>query len=596
MPHKDLPSYMVMFGACICIILLVAARHHPPSRQKIKEIWHGRVYWESSSEVSMASPDKPETLDINTKLRATSKEQFNDHEEIKTPASGSPADKLTQTDTRSGYEKIYHLMKNARPKICSNTHILEGENSKEPDVHICLDNITPPCTVYSFGIAYNWIFDDFMVSKGCDVFSFDPSMNVGKHSRSEHHLFEPIGIGPASGTHKGKSTLYTGKKYNDKNNYQLLSLSDMMQRYGHDHIDIIRMDVESAEWDVLKQWNDDKLWGKMDQLLLEVHMWDKKIQEYYSNALSNIPMTLFHNAKNNWNNNRIFKDMTQVYELGFMTSDKNIVKKRQKMLSTAPKLWDKKDNNKYDEVAAIMKALDDQGIDSFLFGGSALGAHRNHGWIVGDKDADFIVMSTNSTKIDDALKEAGYSFVRKPYGAAVGATSLSGTFGYNTDGKGPGNGGFGYHINLFAQKKNNGIYIDLWLFEEVSDEKVQLIGYERGAHRWCKKYWKESCYPFPKSYLYPVKYVPFGPYLMASASEKYLESNNQYGKTWNTKCGGWSRGNVDCSRYYNSQTFVFWSQDKEGNRVATAKKGNKIQHQFVVKNGEFTYIKSEKIK
>ena len=45
MPHKDLPSYMVMFGACICIILLVAARHHPPSRQKIIEIWHGRVYW-----------------------------------------------------------------------------------------------------------------------------------------------------------------------------------------------------------------------------------------------------------------------------------------------------------------------------------------------------------------------------------------------------------------------------------------------------------------------------------------------------------------------------------------------------------------------
>jgi len=45
MSKKDLPSYMVMFGACVCIILLVAARHHPPSRQKIKEIWHGRVYW-----------------------------------------------------------------------------------------------------------------------------------------------------------------------------------------------------------------------------------------------------------------------------------------------------------------------------------------------------------------------------------------------------------------------------------------------------------------------------------------------------------------------------------------------------------------------
>ena len=600
MSKKDLPSYFVMFGACISIILLVAARHHPPSRQKIKEIWHGRVYWENSSQVSTASPDspiKPETLDINTKLRATSKEssdknnkyarlssspwtgsiypskgqvckwtkfrrgvksypmcvhsqqdvvseaiigggswgdcnilsklwdesigkgdyieiggnigacvmemltqtdanikvfepnpanlfcltstlerlpnelskrvviypfalgdksgvskiygahhnmgnsvvgkivkdnpeqifekgqdisiwrydqvfpksqlaklvkmdaqgfecnivrgmgtqtppliktEIADHwlsanencsdkilfnlfhkndmivynnrmSEMKTPTASGVYDVIvkerTQTDTRSGYEKIYNLMKNARTKICSNTHILKGENSKEPDVHICLDNITPPCTVYSFGIAYNWIFDDFMVSKGCDVFSFDPSMNVGKHSRSEHHLFEPIGIGAYSGTHKGKSTLYTGKKYTDKNNYQLLSLSDMMQRYGHEHVDIIRMDIESAEWDVLKQWNDDNLWKKMDQLLLEVHMWDKKKQEYYSDALSHIPMALFHKAKNNWNNNRIFKDMTQVYELGFMNLDKNIDKKRQKMLSTAPKLWDKKDHN-----------------------------------------------------------------------------------------------------------------------------------------------------------------------------------------------------------------------------------------------------------
>jgi len=242
---------------------------------------------------------------------------------------------------------------------------------------------------------------------------------------------------------------------------------------------------------------------------------------------------------------------------------------------TAPKLWDKKDNNKYDEVAAIMKALDDQGIDSFLMGGSALGAHRNHGWIVGDKDVDLIVMSTNTAEINHALKIAGYIFGR--------TTPLAGSFVLHS-------AGFGYHIDLWCQKKQDTNYMDLWLFEEVSDDEVQLIGYERGAHRWCKMQWKESCYPFPKSYLYPVKYVPFGPYLMASASEKYLESNNQYGKTWNTKCGGWSRGNVDCSRYYNSQTFVFWSQDKEGNRVATAKKGNKIQHQFVVKNGEFTPI------
>ena len=49
MPHKKLPSYFGIFGACISIILLMAARYHPPSREKIKEIWHGRVYWENAT-------------------------------------------------------------------------------------------------------------------------------------------------------------------------------------------------------------------------------------------------------------------------------------------------------------------------------------------------------------------------------------------------------------------------------------------------------------------------------------------------------------------------------------------------------------------
>lgn len=33
----------------ICCWLVFVARHHPPSRRKIKEIWHGRVFWESNT-------------------------------------------------------------------------------------------------------------------------------------------------------------------------------------------------------------------------------------------------------------------------------------------------------------------------------------------------------------------------------------------------------------------------------------------------------------------------------------------------------------------------------------------------------------------
>lgn len=210
----------------------------------------------------------------------------------------------------SGFEQTYNLMKNKNTALCANTHILKGENSKEPDVHICLDNIRPPCVVYSFGIAYNWIFDDFMIDQGCHVFSFDPSMTLGKHKRHKNHLFEPIGIGPTSGTHTGKSTLYGGKT-----NYEVLSLQDMMKRYDHSHIEMIRMDVESAEWNVLQQWTHDNLWQHIDQLLLEIHMYGD--QYMHAETLMSIPMDLFHTARNLWNNRKLFKDMTQVYEVGF---------------------------------------------------------------------------------------------------------------------------------------------------------------------------------------------------------------------------------------------------------------------------------------
>ena len=56
-PNKNI---FVMTAAFISVMLLIVARHHPPSRRKIKEIWHGRVYWESNTNTTMlrSSPEK----------------------------------------------------------------------------------------------------------------------------------------------------------------------------------------------------------------------------------------------------------------------------------------------------------------------------------------------------------------------------------------------------------------------------------------------------------------------------------------------------------------------------------------------------------
>jgi len=197
----------------------------------------------------------------------------------------------------------------------------------EPDVHICMPEL--PCVVYSFGIANNWLFDDLMLDHGCSVWSFDPSMTVGTHKRRPTHLFEPIGIGASTGVHRGESTLYGGKT-----DYNMMTLQDLMARYGHTHVDIVRMDVESAEWGVLDQWNRDKMWPRIGQLLLEIHLFKPASSSYqakplsaseastYANTLTSIPMTLFHVAQNKDQSAmvRLHGDMTRVYEIGMIVA------------------------------------------------------------------------------------------------------------------------------------------------------------------------------------------------------------------------------------------------------------------------------------
>ncbi len=91
-----------------------------------------------------------------------------------------------------------------------------------------------------------------------------------------------------------------------------------MERHGHDHLAMIRMDVESAEWDVLDQWIKQKWFDRFDQLLLEIHLWRSQDERRHSYILDSIPMSLFHKARNNWNGKNIYRGMTQVYEMGWL--------------------------------------------------------------------------------------------------------------------------------------------------------------------------------------------------------------------------------------------------------------------------------------
>lgn len=177
---------------------------------------------------------------------------------------------------------------------------------------ICLDNIIPnSCTVYSFGINYQWEFDDFMHDYGCVVRSFDPGMHY-KNKRNTNHFFESVGIGVNTGWHQGESTLYS-----KKSSYKVETITSVMKRLGDTHIDLLCLDVESAEFDVL----DTLPYDKIDQLSIEIHMWKHTLSEW-TRKLQKIKLQHLQTFQNRDKVNpatmtEIAPGITRVYEMTF---------------------------------------------------------------------------------------------------------------------------------------------------------------------------------------------------------------------------------------------------------------------------------------
>jgi hypothetical protein len=188
----------------------------------------------------------------------------------------------------------------------------------------CLDEhlFSEDCFVLSFGIANYWDFDDFMLAKGCTVWSFDPSMAPAP-ARGPKHQFFTVGIATDSTT-KEVGTLYGGPKVVD-----VMSLEDIMENAGRTKIDLIRIDVEGSEWDVFRAWLSRGLLSRYDvnQLLVEIHTgWGvqdmtglQKVQ-LLDDLRADAGLETFWSWRNHFNGNEVdFGKLkyTQVYELGF---------------------------------------------------------------------------------------------------------------------------------------------------------------------------------------------------------------------------------------------------------------------------------------
>ena len=130
--------------------------------------------------------------------------------------------------------------------------------------------VSSASTVYSFGIGEDISFDLCLSDMtGCTVHCFDPTPKSLKwlESQAESQLSKitvhPYGV--AQETHQGLLYLPKNKDHIsgsiveqvavDEDDYidvPLKSISDIMIELGHNHIDVLKMDIEGAEYEVIQ--------------------------------------------------------------------------------------------------------------------------------------------------------------------------------------------------------------------------------------------------------------------------------------------------------------------------------------------------------
>lgn len=131
---------------------------------------------------------------------------------------------------------------------------------------LCLDHpMRKGCVVYDLGVQNERKFATSMRRLGCEVHSYDPTMQgVTKEdwfAGTEGGIFHDVGVSDFDGVVDG-----IGK---------VLTVASMMKENGHAAIDYLKIDVESFEWDVLFEMEVSGTLAQVGAIQMEVHFWNQ---------------------------------------------------------------------------------------------------------------------------------------------------------------------------------------------------------------------------------------------------------------------------------------------------------------------------------
>ena len=191
--------------------------------------------------------------------------------------------KRSTIDPGDMWRLVLHLV--ADPSHCRDSRKIGGnafwgrrpDGSFDGEWYTCFDRLPKlGCTVFSFGLGYDWSFDQNMSAvHGCHVHSYDPSMNLPRHIHKPGPVyFAPIALGSEDVKKPEPTEAFVSWRM-DKSKPQSWNhrtLKSLMQTSGHRTLDVLKLDVESFEWAALLAAIEDHALDGVDQLLFEAHM------------------------------------------------------------------------------------------------------------------------------------------------------------------------------------------------------------------------------------------------------------------------------------------------------------------------------------
>ncbi|XP_045164955.2 probable methyltransferase-like protein 24 [Mercenaria mercenaria] len=163
--------------------------------------------------------------------------------------------------------EMYWKYINTLQVLCRNQ--IRLGSMKDGGKEICLDGIYKPrrpCLVYSFGSNFQFDFELSVIRNfKCEVHTFDPS-----------HPIKNLRFPPGINFHL--TGLWNSSKTN-KYGWKMKSLDDIRRKLNHEKrvIDVLKIDVEGAEWNALPDMFQSGVLKYVKQLSIEIHVGERNV-------------------------------------------------------------------------------------------------------------------------------------------------------------------------------------------------------------------------------------------------------------------------------------------------------------------------------